>query len=77
MKASKMSLIAVAIAILVPLAAGQSDKAEAEISQALAAAPASIAAQAAVVILRDQGRKEELRAGTNGWTFALLVIPVN
>lgn len=49
-------------------AAAQSGKAKSEISQALAAAPASIAAQASVVILKDQGRKEELRIGTNGWT---------
>jgi hypothetical protein len=39
-----------------------------EISQALSAAPVSIAAQASVIIYGDQGRKKVLREGTNGWT---------
>jgi hypothetical protein len=52
---------------LVTCAMGQSAK-DSEISKALSAAPPSIAAQAAVIILKDQGRKEELRAGSNGWT---------
>jgi hypothetical protein len=56
------------IGIFVLSAASQSSKSETEISQALSAAPASIAAQASVIILRDQGRREELRSGTNGWT---------
>lgn len=66
--ASIFIAVLASIALLISSAAGQSAQAEAEISQALSAAPASIAAQAAVVILRDKGRKEELRAGTNGWT---------
>jgi hypothetical protein len=48
--------------------AGQSSKSESEISRALSAAPASIAAQASVVIMDGHGRREELRTGTNGWT---------
>jgi hypothetical protein len=51
-------------------AASQSNTTEAstEISQALSAAPASIAAQASVVVYGEQGRKKVLREGTNGWT---------
>jgi len=56
------------IGIFALSAAGQSSKSETTISQALSAAPASIAAQASVIILGDQGRREELRSGTNGWT---------
>jgi hypothetical protein len=56
------------IGIFAVSAASQSSKSETEISQALSAAPASVAAQASVIILRDQGRREELRSGTNGWT---------
>jgi hypothetical protein len=56
------------IGIFVLTGASQSSKSESEVSQALSAAPASIAAQASVIIFRDQGRREELRAGTNGWT---------
>jgi hypothetical protein len=60
--------ILTSIGIAVPSAVSQSSKSESEISRALSAAPAAIAAHASVVILGDQGRKEELRAGTNGWT---------
>jgi hypothetical protein len=56
------------IGILAICAVGQSDATEAEISQALSASPASIAAHASVVVLGDKGSKKELRAGTNGWT---------
>jgi hypothetical protein len=57
-----------AVGILVISAIGQSDTTEAEISQALSAAPASIAAHASVIVFGAQGRRKELRAGTNGWT---------
>lgn len=58
------------IGILVMSAIGQSDTTitEAEISQALSAAPASIAGDASVIVFGEQGRRKELRAGTNGWT---------
>jgi hypothetical protein len=70
MMGASLTRIAVfaSIGIFVLSAASQSSKSETEISQALSAAPASIAAQASVIILRDQGRREELRSGTNGWT---------
>jgi hypothetical protein len=56
------------IAIPVVCTVGQSDSTEAEISQALSAAPASIAAHASVTVLGAQGSRKELRSGTNGWT---------
>jgi hypothetical protein len=58
------------IGFFVLSAASQSNTTETstEISQALSAAPASIAAQASVVVYGEQGRKKVLREGTNGWT---------
>jgi hypothetical protein len=56
------------IGILLIPAMSQSDTTETEISQALSASPASIAAHASVIVFGDQGRRKELRAGTNGWT---------
>jgi hypothetical protein len=57
-----------AVGILVISATGQSDATETEISQALSASPPSIAAHASVIVFGDHGRRNELRAGTNGWT---------
>ncbi len=56
------------IGFLAICAVGQSDATEAEISQALSASPASVAAHASVVVLGDKGHRKEVRAGTNGWT---------
>jgi hypothetical protein len=56
------------VGALVISAISQSDTTEAEISRALSAAPASIAAHASVVVFGAQGRRKELRAGTNDWT---------
>lgn len=61
-------LFLASVGLFVLGAGGQSGKSESEISQALSAAPLAIAAQAAVVISNDHGGKEQLRAGTNGWT---------
>lgn len=62
------TLILSSIGVFVVNVASQSSRSKSEISTALSAAPASIAEQASVIILRDHGRKEELRDGTNGWT---------
>jgi len=72
-RASKMILLtAIGVlatsGILVISAVSQSDTTEAEISQALSAAPPSVAAHASVIVFGDHGRRNELRAGTNGWT---------
>lgn len=48
--------------------AEQSQPTHALIARAVSAAPASIAAGAAVVQMDDQGKTTELRPGSNGWT---------
>jgi hypothetical protein len=69
MKASISGMaVAASICILVIGTAGQSSKPESEISKALSAAPPSVAAQASIIILKEHGEREQLRAGTNGWT---------
>lgn len=49
-------------------ATGQSSDTNSEISSALAAAPPSVAAGAAVVTIDDKGHVKELRHGMNAWT---------
>jgi hypothetical protein len=66
-RALRLGFTAIFFLSLAACAVCQSAK-DSEISKALSAAPPSIAAQAAVITLKDQGRKEELRAGSNGWT---------
>ena len=65
MKNVILGVLGVAIALLTLPAFGQ---VKTEIAQALTAAPAGVAADAAVVRMDPSGRLTELRAGTNGWT---------
>jgi hypothetical protein len=71
MKASLAGLALVGILVAPAISqskAGQSGAADAVISRVLSAGPPSIADQAAVFVIDEQGQKKELRAGTNGWT---------
>ena len=54
-----------------PPAIGQSDEVKSEIGRALSAAPASVAAGAAVDVADAKGRMTELRHGSNGWTCVI------
>ena len=65
MKCRIWGVLSVAAAFLALPAIGQVN---AEIAQALTAAPPGVAAGAAVVLMDSHGRTTKLRAGTNGWT---------
>jgi hypothetical protein len=69
MKTSLLGFIG--LLVVSTVAAQVTDKpkdAKLEIARALSAAPASIAAGAAVVSMDDKGQMKELRHGENGWT---------
>jgi hypothetical protein len=63
-----LPMFMLSVTILVLPAQGQSAKTADEIARALSAAPAAVAARAAVVHMDKNGHKTELRPGSNGWT---------